>query len=151
MKYTLDILIKAPLDICIKKFDTTENLKHWQRGLISVEHVSGTPRAFGSKMKMYFKIGKHHMPVIETITYKKLPNEVHGTYTTKGMDTIQENYFVATSDNFTKWVSTNELMPLNFKTHLMLWLMPKTFKKQSLLYMKDYKNFVEKGISVSHA
>ncbi len=151
MKYTLDILIKAPLETCIKKFDTTDNLKHWQRGLISVEHVSGTPRALGSKMKLQFKIGNRRMPLIETITHKNLPNEVHGTYTTVGMDNLQENYFEATPENFTKWISVNEFMPLNLKMHLMLWMMPNTFKNQSLLYMKDYKNFVEKGISVNHA
>ncbi|HXJ99663.1 MAG TPA: SRPBCC family protein [Gelidibacter sp.] len=151
MKYQLDILIKAPLKTCIEKFDTTENLKHWQRGFVSAEHISGTPRAFGSKMKMHFKIGSRRIPLIETITYKNLPNAVHGIYTTKGLDNIQENYFEATTDNCTKWISVNEFVPLNFKMLLLVFLMPKTFKKQTLLYMKDYKNFVEKGISVSHA
>lgn len=151
MKYKLDILIEAPLQTCVEKFDTLENLKHWQRGFISAEHISGTPRAFGSKMKMNFKIGKRHVPLVETITHKNLPNEVHGTYTTEGLDNIQENYFEATPDNKTRWISINEFRPLNFKMHLFLLLMPKTFKRQSLLYMKDYKNFVEKGISVNHA
>ena len=151
MKYTLDILIKVPLDICVKKFDTTENLKHWQRGLIDVEHISGTPRAFGSKMRMHFKIGKKRIPLVETITFKNLPNEVHGTYMAKGIDNIQENYFEATPENFTRWISVNEFMPLNTEMRLMLLLMPKTFKKQSLHYMKDFKNFAEKGISVNHA
>ena len=151
MKYTLEIVIEEPLAICTKKFDTIENLKHWQRGLVSVEHISGTPRSFGSKMKMHFKIGKNKLPLIETLTHKNLPHQVHCTYAAKGMDNIQENYFEATPENFTKWISVNEFIPLNFKMRLMLWLMPKIFKKQSLQYMKDFKNFVEKGTSVSHA
>ena len=151
MKYTLDIVIEIPLDSCFKKFETTENLKHWQRGLVSVEHISGTPRTFGSKMKMNFKIGKSLIPLVETITYKKAHYQVHATYMTAGMDNIQENYFESTADNFTKWISIIEFIPLTFKMRLMLWLMPKTFKKQSLQYMKDFKNFAEKGISVNDA
>lgn len=151
MKYTLEIEIKVPLDICIKKFNTTENLKHWQRGLMSVEHISGTPGAFGAKMKMEFKIGKNHMSLLETITHKNLPHEFHGNYATDGMDNNQENYFEATPENNTKWKSINEFIPLNFKMRLMLILMPKTFRKQSLQYMKDFKNFAEKEISVHHA
>ncbi|WP_027126494.1 SRPBCC family protein [Gelidibacter mesophilus] len=151
MKYTVDIVIEVPLDICTKMFDTIENLKHWQRGFISVEHVSGTPGAFGSKMKTHYKVGKNQMALIETITHKNLPYEVHSTYNIDGLDDIQENYFGPTPENFTKWVSVNEFVPLNFKMRMMIWLMPKTFKKQTLQYMKDFKNFAEKGISVSHA
>lgn len=151
MKYRLDILIKAPIDTCIEKFDATENLKHWQRGFVSAEHISGTPRAFGSKMRLLFKVGNRHLPLIETITHKNLPREVHGIYTTDGLDNIQENYFESTPENHTKWISINEFIPLSFKMYFFLLLMPKSFKKQSLQYMKDYKNFVEKGISVNHA
>lgn len=151
MKYTLDIVIEVPLDICVKKFGTIDNLKHWQRGLVAVEHVSGTPGEFGSKIKTHFKLGKVQMALIETITHKNLPHEVHSIYTTEGVDDLQQNYFDATPENFTKWVSVNEFIPLNFKMRMWLWLMPKTFKKQSLQYMQDFKNFAEKGISVNHA
>ena len=151
MKYTLDLVIKVPLDICIKKFNTQDNLKHWQRGLISVEHISGIPGTFGSKMKMEFKIGKKRMALIETITHKNLPNEFHGTYSTEDLDNIHENYFEATPENFTKWTTTTEFIPLNLKMWLLLFVMPNTFKKQSLQYMKDFKNFAEKEISVYHA
>lgn len=149
IKYKLDILIKAPIETCAEKFDTTENLKHWRRGFVSLEHISGTPRDFGSKIKMNFKFGKRLVPLIETITHKNLPNEIHGIYTTEGLDNIQKNYFVPTSDNYTKWVIINEFIPLNFRTHLLLLLRANTFKKQSLQAMKDYKNFIEKGISVN--
>ncbi|WP_299399583.1 SRPBCC family protein [uncultured Gelidibacter sp.] len=151
MKYTLDIIIEQPLNICMEKFVNLENLKHWQRGLISMEHVSGTPGEFGAKMKMQYKIGKRHMALIETITHKHLPHEWHAIYATDGMDNIQENYFKSTPENHTHWTSINEFVPLNFMMRLMIWIMPRTFKKQSLQYMKDFKTFAEKGISVAHA
>lgn len=151
MKYTLDIVIEVPLDICTKKFSTTENMKHWQRGLISMEHISGTPGEFGSKMKLNFNLEKRDLYIIETITHKNFPGEFHATYATENMDNLQENYFTTTPENYTKWTSISEFIPLNFKMRMMLLLMPKIFKKQSLKYMKDFKNFAEKEISVAHA
>lgn len=151
MKYTLDILIEAPLDICIHTFANSENMKHWQRGLVSIEHISGTPGALGAKMKLHYLMRKLRMSVIETITHKNLPHQWHATYTTENADYIQENYFKATSENQTQWTSIIEFLPLTFMMRLKLWLMPTTFKKHSLQYMKDFKNFAEKGISVAHA
>lgn len=151
MKYAFDIVIEAPLDICVRKFNSTENMKHWQRGLTSVEHISGIPNEFGAKMKIYFKIGKRQLALIETITHKNLPHELHVDYAAENIDNQQENYFTVTSENYTKWTCISEYIPLNFKMHLMLWLMPRTFKKQTLQYMKDFKNFVENGTSLAHA
>ncbi|HUH27474.1 SRPBCC family protein [Gelidibacter sp.] len=148
MKFSLDIVIEAPLEICAKKFNSTENMKHWQRGLVAVEHLSGIPGEFGARMKLYFKIGKRQVGIMETITHKNFPNEFHALYAAEELDNQQENYFTATSENHTKWTCTSEFIPLSFKMRLMLGLMPNTFKKQTLQYMRDFKNFVEKGISV---
>lgn len=151
MKYAFDIVIEAPLDICAKMFNSTENMKHWQQGLSSVEHISGIPGEFAAKMKIYFKIGKRHLSLIETITHTNPPYELHVDYAAENIDHHQENYFTAISGNQTKWTCVNEFVPLNFKMHLMLWLMPRTFKKQTLQYTKDFKNFVENGTSLADA
>ncbi|MBJ7880542.1 SRPBCC family protein [Gelidibacter salicanalis] len=151
MTYSLDIIIEAPISECTEKFITLHNRKHWQRGLLSIEHISGTPRSVGSKMKMQYLLGKHQMALMETITHKNLPHQWHATYTTDGMDTIQENYFKTTPENYTQWTSINTFLPLNFKMRLMIYVMPRALKKQSLQYMKDFKTFVEKGISVADA
>ena len=151
MKYTTEIIVELPLEEVIKKFDNTENMKHWQRGLIAAEHISGTPGEFGAKMKLIYKMGKRHLELLETITHRNLPHEFHGTYTTKGMHNIQENYFESTPNGHTKWTSKSEFMPLGFTMKLLTGVMPSAFKKQSLQYMKDFKNFAENGISVANA
>jgi hypothetical protein len=151
MKYTVEIIVKVPLNEFIKKFDNPDNMKHWQRGLISTEHISGNPGEYGSKMKLKYLLGKRKMELIETVTHRKLPHEFHGTYDTKGIQTIQENYFEQTPEGHTKWISKSEFIPLGFIMRAMIILMPGAFKKQSMLYMKDFKNFVEKGISVTNA
>lgn len=151
MKYTIELIVKLPLEAFIKKFDNTDNIKHWQRGLVSTEHISGNPGRYGAKMKLTYKLGKREMELIETVTHRNLPHEFHGTYDAKGVHNIQENYFEETLEGYTKWTSISEFIPLGFTMRLMMLLMPGAFKKQSLQYMKDFKNFAEKGISVAHA
>lgn len=151
MKYTTEIKVKVPLDEFIRKMDNVENLKHWQRGLISAEHVSGDPGELGAKMKLRYKFGKRDMVLVETITKRNLPKELHANYTTNTMHNMQKNYFEPTDDGYTKWTSESEFVPLNFVMRTMLFLAPRMFKKQSLKYMKDFKNFVENGTSVVNA
>ena len=52
MKYTTEIIIEKGLEEVIKKMDSTDNMKHWQEGLVSAEHISGTPGEFGAQMKL---------------------------------------------------------------------------------------------------
>ena len=151
MKYTHNIIIEKPIIEVIEKLDATDNLKHWQEGLISVEHMSGTLRELGGKMKLIYRFGKRNMELTETITKRNFPNEFHANYTTKGVRNIQHNYFETTPEGFTKWTSHIEFSSTNLKMSLMLLLMPRSFKKQSLKYMTDFKNFVEHGISVANA
>lgn len=151
MKYTTEIKVNVPLDEFIKKMDNVDNMKHWQRGLVSAEHISGDLGQLGAKMKLNYKFGKRKMQIIETITKRNFPNEFHANYTTKSMHNVQQNYFEKTSEGFTKWTSKSEYVPLNFSMRLMLFFMPRTFKNQSQKYMQDFKNFAENGISVTNA
>ena len=151
MKYTTEIKVEVPLDEFIRKMDNVENRKHWQRGLVSAEHISGDLGELGAKMKLNYKFGRREMELIETVTKRNFPKEFHANYTTKSMHNVQENYFESTNDGFTKWTSISEFLPLNLVMRILLFVMPSTFKKQSLKYMKDFKNFAEKGTSVANA
>ena len=150
MKYSIDIIIEKPLDEVIQKLDNVDNMKHWQKGLVATEHISGTPGEIGAKMQMKYKMGKREFDLTETITKRNFPHEFHATYTAKGMHSHQENFFESTNDGYTKWTSTSEFKPGNFMMKVMAFLMPGAFKKQSMTYMVDFKNFVETGASVAN-
>lgn len=150
MKYTVEILVRIPLQDFVKKLQNPENLKHWQRGFVSYDVISGYPGDVGSKMKLVYKIGKRDMELLETVIHKQEPNELHVMYDTDGMQNIQENSFEETPKSFTKWTVICEFLPMNFMLRMMTILMPGTFKKQSKQYMQDFKNFAEKGISINH-
>lgn len=151
MKYTIEIVIEKPINEVAKKMDSIENMKHWQEGLVSTEHISGTPGEFGAKMKLNYDFGNRKMELIETITKRNFPNEFHATFNTKGMHNIQQNYFESTDIGHTKWVSKNEFQPTTFAMSAMLFLMPRAFKKQTKKFMNNFKNFVENGTSVANA
>ena len=151
MKYSIDITIELPRDEVIKKMDNTDNMKHWQKGLVSTEHISGTPGDIGAKMQLNYKLGKREFNLIETITKNNFPEEFHATYNTKGMHNVQENFFEETPEGHTKWISKCEFIPSGFMMRIMIFLMPGAFKKQSMKYMVNFKNFAEKGTSVADA
>ncbi|GLB52224.1 hypothetical protein NBRC110019_12630 [Neptunitalea chrysea] len=149
MKYTLEIAIQKPIEAVAESFDSLENLKHWQRGFQKLEPLSGTPGEEGSKSKLIFKTGKRDIEMIETIVKKNMPHEFHCTYETKGVYNIQENYFEILDANATKWISKSEFRFTNFIFKVYSFLMPGSFKKQSYIFMKDFKNYLEKGTSVA--
>ncbi len=151
MKIITEIVVKIPRNEFISKIDNVENLKYWQSGFSSAEHLSGVPGELGAKMRLIYNFGNRKMELIETIAKRKFPEEFHANYTTKGMNNIQENYFERTSEGFTKWISKNEFLPLNFMTRLYTIFMPNAFKKQSEKYMQDFKNFAENAINGAHA
>jgi len=150
MKYTSEIIIKLPLEDFIKKFDDPENMKYWQHGLVSYEHIGGAPGTIGSKMKLKYVMGKRKIELIEIITLYNLPYEFHATYDTDGLHNLQENYFEQTPEGHTKWISINEYIPTSFILRMMTLFMPTAFKKQSMIYLKAFKRFAEEGISANY-
>lgn len=151
MKYTSQIIVEVPLEQFIKKFDNHENKKHWQRGLVSFEHVSGNPGEIGAKMKFIYSFGKRKITLLETITTNQLPHKWHVHFDTKGMHNIQRNYFENTDEGYTKWVCKSEYIPTNLFMRLMTLLVPKSLKKQAMVYLNDFKDFAEKNNSVQYA
>ncbi|RED38614.1 hypothetical protein DFQ10_110121 [Winogradskyella eximia] len=150
MQYVTEILINKPISEVIKNLSSIDNLKHWQAGLTSTSHISGTPNELGAKLKLNYNFGNRKMEIIETITKQNFPNEFHLTYSGKGVRNIQENYFKITDNNSTKWISVNDYQPTKLKMSMMLLLMPRIFKKQTKTYMTNFKNFVENGTSIQN-
>ncbi len=148
MKYTTEIVVDLPRDEFIRKLDNPENMKHWQRGLVGYEVLSGKPGEEGARMDLKYKMGKREIEMVETIIKSNFPEEFHATYDAKGVHNIQRNFFKE-EDGKTRWISESEFQFSNFGMKLMGFLMPGAFKKQSMKYAQDFKNFAEKGISVA--
>lgn len=148
MKYTTEILIDLPRDEFIKKLEDPENMKHWQKGLVSYEQLSKNPGQEGAQMSLKYKMGNREMDLVETIIKKNLPEEMHATYDAKGVHNLQKNYY-RDEDGKTRWITESDFQFSGFGMKLMGFLMPGAFKKQTLIYMQDFKKFAEQGISAT--
>ena len=142
MKYSCELEIKKSCEKVIELFDNSDNMKKWQPGLVSFEHISGEAGQQGAKSKLKYKMGKREVEMIETITNNNLPDDFSGTYEAKGVFNRISNKFIATSENQTKWISENEF---NFKGFMKVFalFMPRAFKKQTCKYMEQFKDFAE--------
>lgn len=143
IKYSNEVIIKKPLLEVITLFDSTENLKEWQPGLISFEHISGEIGEVGAKSRLKYKMGKREIDMIETITTKDLPREFSGTYEAKNVWNEVKNFFEETSEGHTLMRSESEFRMFGFMK-LFGWLMPGAFKKEGQKFLNQFKDFVEK-------
>lgn len=143
MKFSCEVTINKPIDEVIAKFDNVENMKHWMEGLQSFEPISGTTGEVGAKAKLVFQMGKRKIEMIETITVKDLPREFSGTYDAQGVHNIVKNYFETVDSNSTRYKTYQEFQFKGFMKIIGA-LFPNMFKKQSMKYLTDFKQFVEK-------
>jgi len=148
MEYTLEIELKSPRNEVIKKFNNEENMKHWQEGFVSMEHLNGEKGKTGAISKLTYKMKSNkEVEMIETITMLDLPDAIHFTFDAKNVYNIQENYFEELPNGHTKWITKNEFKFSGFMK-LIGFLMPGAFKKQSLTFMNNFKAFAEEGKSI---
>ena len=151
MKYTTEIQVALPRAEFMEKFDSAENMKHWQKGLISYRFLDDDPGKEGSKMELQYKMGKRDLVMVETILKSNLPYEFHATYDAKGVHNIQKNYFKDVDENNTLWVTESEFQFSGLFMKLLGALMPGAFKKQTMEYLKSFKAYAEDGISVAES
>tara|TARA_R110002012_G_scaffold73891_1_gene187856 strand:- start:461 stop:904 length:444 start_codon:yes stop_codon:yes gene_type:complete len=147
MKYSLKIIIDLPLKETTAKMDSLENLKKWQDGLISAQVVSGNFGEQGAKTELKYDFGKRKITMIETILETEMPHHLIAEYRAPGVLNIQKNTFESTEDGKTVWRSESEFKFDGLGMKTLGLLMPGIFKKQSLKYMRDFKNFAESEIA----
>jgi hypothetical protein len=147
MEYKTEIIINKPRQEIIDVFENPSLLPLWQRGLERSRLLSGESGEVGSKRKLYITIEGQSIKMIETIIKKNLPKEWHGKYSSKGIESIQKNYFEDLNENQTKWTSYSEFKFSGFMKVISK-LLPEIFKKRSVLVQKDFKAFIEEGKSV---
>ena len=142
MKYTTELKINLPRTRVIELFDSNENMFKWQKNLVSFDHLGGDPGKEGAKSNLKYKMGKREVEMVETITKMNLPDEFSGTYEAKGVWNFQQNFFKETQDGLTNWISISEFKCKGWMA-ILCWLMPGAFKKQTLKFMNEFKDFAE--------
>ncbi|MCG3172772.1 MAG: hypothetical protein GMKNLPBB_00927 [Myxococcota bacterium] len=142
MKYQVEVTIDVPRDKVISLFDNPDNMKKWMKGLQSFTPLGGTPGQPGAKSQLVFLTNGRRMEMVETITVRDLPREFSGVYEAKGVWNSVRNLFEEVPGGKTRYVSEQEFRFSGFMK-LFGWLMPGAFRKESMRYLQDFKNFVE--------
>ena len=88
-------------------------------------------------------MGKREVETIETITAHNYPEEFSAIYETDGVWNLIENRFFEISEHQTKWIVDSECRPSGIVMKIMAVIMPGLFKKQTLTFMQQFKEFAE--------
>ena len=142
MKYTLEIEIARPVKVVGALIADPDNLQSWQPDLLEITHLEGIPGKEGSTTMLKYRMGKSVLEMKETILENRLPERFVSTYEAGKVWNKVENNFEAAPGGGTKWIFTSEFK-CGGLMKLMVFFMPGMFKKQSLKYMHQFKEFAE--------
>jgi len=142
MRYETEVYINLPRGRVIELFDSFENLKKWQEGLVSFEHISGDPGQPGTKTRLLYDMGRRRMEMIETIIKRDLPDEFSGIYDASGVHNIVRNYFYDEGER-TRWALDSEFQFRSFMRIMSLFIPGRRFREQTRSSMESFKRFAE--------
>ena len=142
MNYTCEILINLPRQAVIELFDNSDNLKKWQAGLLDLTHLEGKPGEVGARTELVYKSRKGDLVITETITTRKLPEQFHMSYRSRGVYNEVENWFTEKEPGLTLWRSKNFF---RFRGIMMFMIpfMKQAFIHNTMLNMDRFKVFAE--------
>ena len=144
MRYQTELVINLPRERVVDLFDSFDNLKQWQEGLISHEHLSGEPGQPGARTKLVYKMGRRRLEMIETIITRDLPDEFSGVYDAQGVHNIVKNFFHDQGDS-TRWVLDSDFRFHGLMRLLSIFMPSSRFKKQTRQTMEAFKHYAEKA------
>ena len=117
-------------------------MKEYMEGIESYEVLSGNLREVGTQAKIEVVMEYSIISMVEEILTKSLPEEMQVTYEADGVFNIVTNRFLKVSETQTKVINEQEFQFKGFMK-IMGFLMPGAFKKQSRVYLVNFKDFVE--------
>ncbi len=142
MKYTCEILINLPRQTVLELFDSAENLYKWQPGLKSLTHLEGEPGEEGARSEMVYEGRKGDLVMTETIVKKKLPEQFHMHYRSRGVYNEVENWFIEKEPGQCLWRTIHYFRFSGFMM-LMAPFMKQAFIHNTMLNMDRFKVFAE--------
>ena len=105
MKLKFEKLIDADQQSVWAAFDNPDNMGRWQQNFESYTHKSGTPGQPGAIAELVFNEGRKKVVLKETITERREPDFLAGTYESVHGTTLIVNHFEPVDDKTTRWTS----------------------------------------------
>ena len=108
MKHKAEILIDADLATVWRMFDDPDNMTKWQPTLKSFTHRSGTPGQPDAVSELVYDEDGREVVMTETITARREPYFLGGTYESKWANVVIVNHFEETEDGATRWTMNSK-------------------------------------------
>jgi hypothetical protein len=158
MKYTVSIEIALPLERVAQLLADPTHISKWLRGVVLHESLSGIHGHVGTTSRVVMQMSEQKIEAIETITRRE-PVDLYGMpqgsvvyfdreIVAEGMWSAVRERLSEASPDTTLWVSESEYRFSGLLMRLVGFLMPASFRKQSLQHMQDFKAFAEQGKDV---
>lgn len=150
--------VNLPREQVVQLLADPANLPKWLRGLVVHEPIHGAPGEVGTKSRVILQMGGQKFECIETVTRRE-PADLHQIskepvvhfereIVGKGMRSMARERLSEAGPDKTLWESENEYRFSGLLMRVVGLLMPGTFRKQSLVHMRDFKMFAEQGKDV---
>lgn len=146
MKHKTEILIDADRDTVWRTFDDPDSMMKWQPTLKSFIHKSGTPGQPDAVSELVYDENGREVAMTETITARREPGFLGGTYDSKWGTVVIFNHFEETDDGKTRWTGH---MNYAFKgwMKIMALFMWKSICERSDADMNRFKLLIETQIA----
>ena len=105
MKLKFETVIDASPETVWAAFDNRDNMARWQQNLQSFNHVSGEPGQPGAVSELRYDEKGKEVILTETITERREPDFLAGTYDSPMGKTLIVNHFEAVDEKSTRWTS----------------------------------------------
>ena len=142
MKLNYEITIDAGLDKVWAAFDNADNMGRWQQSFHSYTPVSGRPGEPGAVAELVFDEKGKKVVLRETITERRVPDLLAGSYESEHGTTIIVNHFEAIDASTTRWSSWCNFTFTGFMKFMSLFI-GNVIRKRTEGDMQRFKLMVE--------
>lgn len=146
MKHKTGVLIDANRATVWRIFDDPGNMTKWQPTLRSFTHKSGTPGQPDAVSELVYDENGREIVMTETITARREPEFLGGTYESKWGTVIIFNHFEDTGDGKTRWVSNGNYIFKGFMKIMALFMRKSIFSRTDT-DMNRFKLLVETEVA----
>lgn len=122
MKHKTEILIDADPATVWRAFGDPGNRTMWQPTLKSFTHKSGTPGQADAVSELVYDENGREIIMTETITARRKPSFLGGTYEWKWGTVVIFNHFEETDDGNTRWASNSNFIFRGFMKIMALFM-----------------------------
>jgi uncharacterized protein YndB with AHSA1/START domain len=146
MKHKTEVLIDADRETVWRFFDDPDNMTKWQPTLRSFRPVSGTPGQPDAVAELVYEEDGREIVLTETITARREPEFLGGTYESKWGTVVILNLFEPTDDGRTRWSSNSNHQFKGLMKFLSLFMV-KSIRSRIEDDMQRFKLLVETAVA----